>query len=119
MAIVTDDALFSPVRIVLRMTVVAGHTQRYLEYRLDMAVLAFDRGMRAEECIARVVVVIEEHVGPDRGCVAGTARFTEVPFVTVVLEVARDTSGLELVGERVLRMAVSAGEFRVTSVERE
>lgn len=63
-AVVANDALLTVMGVVLGMAVVAGGLESHLENGLDVAVLAFDRGMGTEQGIVGVLVMVEEHVWP-------------------------------------------------------
>ena len=58
-AIVTPDSLFAFVGIVVGVAVAAAGLQDYLENRLDVAGLAFDRRVRAPERVLCIAIVIE------------------------------------------------------------
>ncbi len=116
-AVIAHNALFPFMWVIVCVAVVAGCLKRDLKYRLDMAIETFDRLVRTDQPMFGIGVVIEENCCPDLSAVAGVALIGEVPVVVVVLQVACNTGLFQLVGKRIVAMAILTSKRCVTTVQ--
>ena len=75
--------------------------------------------MRAVQRMARVDIVIEMDRRPCIGGVTGLASSSEVTLVVVVFQVTGNTGDIHLVVERILAVAVTAGQLGMVAVQGE
>jgi len=118
-AIVAGDALFALVGIVCRVAIVAARIERYIENRLDVAVLAFNRLVGAAQGVVGVRGVVEVDLRPQDDTVAGFALVPEMTFVFVVFDMTADAGCVETVRERVVGVAIVARQLRMPAFKGE
>ena len=73
-----------------------------------MTTRAFDISMRANQCMSGVDVVIKRELRPLVGDVARLATLPKVRVMIVIVLVTRNTGCTQLIGERVITVAVTA-----------
>lgn len=74
---------------------------------------AFNTGMRTAEGMLRVDIMIEGRLRPRVCNMTGVAALAKMTVVIVIVGVAREAGGDQLVGKWVFAMAVVARERRV------
>ena len=117
MAVEAVRPLGALVRVVLLVAGQAAGLRLDLEDRLDMTGFALHQFVRAVQRMIGVGIVVEVNCRPCVGGVAGLAGCSEVSVVIVVFEVAGDAGDVHLVVERVLAVAVAAGQLRVPPIQ--
>ena len=106
--VVADRALGAFVRIVVFVTGETIGLEFDDENRLDVALFALDRLVRAIQWMIRIRIVIERDLLPVFSNVAGLAGLAEMTFVVVALCVAGVAIDLQAVGEGVTAVTVIA-----------
>lgn len=81
--------------------------------RLDMTGTAFNTGMRTAEGMLRVDIMIEGRLRPRVRNMTGVAALAKMTVVVVIVSVAGEAGGAQLVGKWVFAMAVAAREHCV------
>lgn len=119
MAVEAGRALGTLVRVVFLVAREAVGLRFDLEDRLDMTGLAFDQFMSTLQRVLGVYIMVEVNRGPGIAGVACLTGRSEMAFVVVVFEMAGDARDVHFVVERVLVVAVTAGQLRVPSFEGE
>ena len=84
-----------------------------------MAVVARNTLMPAQQFVIGIDVVVEDWLFPRYADVTGIALVTAMFVVCVILQVAGDAGLVHFILERVVRMTISAGGFRMLSFEPE
>ena len=102
--------------VVVKVTRIARGVQCNVEYGLNVAIVAGNNFVTAEQLVLRVFVVVEDRLIPgDAAAVAGVTLITAMLIVGVVFEVARYAGLVHLVLEGIFGMAVAAGQVGVTA----
>jgi len=116
-AIETLRPLRSLVGIILFVARQAIGRQSDIENRFDVAGLAFERFVRASQCIAGPDFMIEAGVFPGTAGMTGAAIVAEVTVVVVIFEVTTRARDVEFVRERVLGVTFATFQFAMPAVE--
>jgi len=116
-AIETLRPLRSLVGVILFVTRQAIGHQCDIENRLDVAGLAFERFVRAFQCIAGPDFMIEAGVFPGTAGMTGAAIGAEVTVVVVIFEVATRARDVEFVRKRVFGVTFATFHFAMLTVE--
>lgn len=118
-AVLAGDAQLTLVRVFLGMAIAAARRECDLENRFDMTGFAGDGRMRAVQGVHGIARMIKPNGGPSRRRVTARTLRAEMPAMFIVVPVAGQASRVELVGKRIARMAVAAGQLAVAPIERE
>ena len=117
MAGLTLVAERSIVRIVIEMARFTCSLKSYVEDGLDVARRTFNLGVRTQQLVFRVPVVVKGRLGPVVIAVAAIAFLAIVAFMTVIFEVTVNAFRSHLVLEWVFRMAIVTSQQRMFSLE--
>lgn len=112
-AVLAGCSLGTLVGIVVFVAQRAARRWLSLKDGLDMTSCAFNAGVGPTERVVRVDVVIECQLCPLGGDVARVTALAKMPVVIVIIVVAGEASGTELIGKRVVAMAVIADQHCV------
>jgi hypothetical protein len=118
-AILAGRSLGTIVGIVVFVAQSAAAWRLSVKDRFDMTSCAFDTGVGTAERVVRVDVVIECQLRPLGRHVARVTTFAKMPLMVVIIIVAGETGGAELIGKRIVAMAVSADQRRVLAGQAE
>ena len=112
-AVPADIPLGTLVRVVVLMTVPAISLELSFKHRFDMAGRTFNVGVCTAKGVSGIDVVIERKLHPLSGNVAGVTILAKVSVVIVIVAVAGEACRGQLIGKRVVAMAVVASKRRV------
>lgn len=109
-AVFANCSLRCLVWIVVLVAQTAGRRRMSVEDRLDMASDAFNARVSTAEGVVRIDVVIEIQLRPLRGNVARVTAFPKMPIMIIIVVMAGVAGCAQLIGKRVVTMAIVADQ---------